>query len=484
MKSIMKKFKTIIYLPVIFIILVFSSCEDFLDVRPKSEIPVGLHFQRESGFADQLAGVYTKMCATTMYGQEMTFGLIEVLSQNYDLNANNNLYRFASEYNYQESTTKRRIDNIWSNTYNCIANLNVMLEYIDKADPSIFSDDNYRQYKGEALGLRGFLHFDMLRIFAPSPAANPAAAAIPYVTKYAPVITAQSTVSEALDLVIKDLEEALLLLEIDPLRTSAEPFREANRRRYFNYFAVEATLARAYHYKGDMQNALKYALRIVEEGEKVNNSAFSWTHFTALETTYEYEVNRTYTTEHIFQLRINNMNDNVKPFFTASAGVNALSPGETKADVIYEVSSRGYGNDYRFNKCFQYDGASRYLSKFWQYEVGPHNNIFPLIRKSEAYLIAAEILKDSDKLRALELVNRIRENRKLSDFPLPDSLTPEEVQQEIFKEYRKEFLAEGQMFFYYKRLNLPLIPGSGIVAGDNVYVLPMPDIEVEFGHRR
>jgi len=485
MKKFIKHNKNIITLTLAALLtLVVSSCAKFLDVRPKSEIPVGLHFDRESGFKDQLTGVYTKMCGTNMYGREMTFGLVEVLSQNYDLNANNTSFYYASQYNYTESVTKLKVDNIWSDTYNCIANLNVVLDQIDKVDTSIFSGINYRLYKGEALGLRAFLHFDMLRLFAPSYASNPTAPAIPYVTEYAPKITPQTNVGQTLDLIIADLEKAVTLLEVDSLNTATAKYLNTSRRLYFNYFAAQAALARVYMYKGDKVNALKYAEKIIAESEKAENNAFVWTHYTSLETTYEYECNRTYTTEHVFQLKVNKMNDIVKYFFTSLAGNNALSPSDTKADVIYEKTSKGYGNDYRMNKCFQYDGVRKYLSKFWQYENGPHNNIFPIIRKTEAYYIAAEILKNTDKARAIQLLNLVRSHRKLTDYPLPATLTADEVNTEIFKEYRKEFLAEGQLFFYYKRLNLPVIEGAGVTANNSIYVLPMPDNEIEFGQRK
>ncbi len=482
MKKLIKYYRLFLFVTPL---LLLSSCEKFLDVRPKSEIPVNLHFDRESGYKDQLTGVYTMMCGEGMYGREMTFGLMEVLSQNYDLNPNNTAYSYASQYNYEETNTKTSIDAIWSKTYNCIANLNVMIEYLKKADTTIFSGNNYNVYMGEALGLRAFLHFDMLRIFAPSYASKPNAPAIPYVTEYAPKITPQSTVSQVLDLIISDLESAVTYLKSDSLYASATRYNFTSRRMYFNYFAAELTLARAYLYKGDSQNALKYANDIVEKSEgEVNTSPFNWTHYTALETTYEYECNRTFTTEHVFQLRINNLADIVKYWFTATAGTNALSPSETKADVIYEKSSKGYGNDYRMNKCFHYDGDKKYLSKFWQYENGPYNYYFPLIRKTEAFYIAAEVLKNSDRERAIELLNIVRSHRKLEDYPLPSTLTPEEIQNEIFKEYRKEFLAEGQLFYYYKRLNLTTIEGAGVTANDNIYVLPMPDNEIEFGHRQ
>ena len=51
---------------------------------------------------------------------------------------------------------------------------------------------------------------------------------------------------------------------------------------------------------------------------------------------------------------------------------------------------------------------------------------------------------------------------------------------EIEAEYRKEFMAEGQLFYYYKRLDYNTLPDMGVVMTGN-YVFPMPDDEMEFG---
>lgn len=473
--------RTISLLAGLWMILMLVSCNDYLDVRPKSQIPVDLHFERESGFADQLTGVYSKMCEETMYGREMTFGLIEVLAQNYDLETQS-AYEYAARYQYSETNTLNRINAIWANTYNAVANLNIILEYIDKADRNIFTQNHYQLYKGEALGLRTFLLFDMLRIFAPSYASNPAAKGVPYVREYAPKITESVSVGQTLDYIIADLTEAVDLLKVDSLRASDNPYTYRARRKYFNYFAAEATLARAYLYKGDKAKALEHAQIIIEETEKTNYTALSWTHFTAVETTYEYECDRAFSTEQVFQLNINRLDDIVAAYFTSKAGRAVLSPNDSKVDLIFERSSKGFGNDYRLINCFKFDGEriDRYLSKFWQYENGPYNKLFPLIRFTEAYYIAAEALKDSNPDKAIELLNTVRSHRKLTDYPLSSSLTSAEIQDEIYREYRKEFLGEGQLFFYYKRLNLPVIDGAGVAANDNVYVLPLPDNEIEF----
>ena len=458
------------------------SCDDWLDVRPKSEILADNHFETESGFKDQLTGVYTAMTGTSMYGRSLSFGLMSVLSQDYDLKSESS-YRYAAEYDYKETNTKNMIDNIWSDTYNCIANLNVMLQYIDN-DPNIFADNNYKMYKGEILGLRAFLHLEMLRIFSPSPKANAGAMAIPYVTKYDKVVTTQKSVNQTLDLIINDLLEAEeLLKDSDPMpnKKIAYTVRWA-RRYYFNYYAVVGTLARAYMYKGDTENALKYAEMIIEEGENPSDSNFSWTHYTTMESKYEYEVNRLFSGECLFYLNIKDFDDIVKYHFTSSSSNNTFSPSDIKAEKIYE-KEKGYGNDYRLLKNFAYDGDRKYLWKYHQYENGVCNDIMPVLRKSESYYIAAEILKDSDPERAVELLNLVREARHLQLYPLSKDLNADEIQDEVRKEYRKEFLGEGQMFFYYKRVNAEYIEdASGSAA--NVYVLPMPDDEIEFGERK
>ena len=456
------------------------SCEDWLDVRPKSEILTDMHFEEENGFRDQLAGVYTAMTETSMYGRSLSFGLMSVLSQDYDLKSEST-YRYAAEYNYEETGTKGMIDNIWSSTYNCIANLNIMLKYIDN-DPNIFTDNNYKMYKGEILGLRAFLHLEMLRIFSPSPKANANAMAVPYVTQYDKVVTKQKTVNETMNLIIADLLEAeKLLKESDAfLNQDLNYTVRWDRRYYFNYYAVVGTLARAYMYKGDTENALTYANIIIEEGEDYN-SDFSWTSNDTMESKYEEQVNRLFSGECLFYLNVKDFNDIVKYHFTSSASNNTFTPSETKAEQIYE-KALGYGNDYRLHKNFQYDGADKYLWKYHQYENGACTDIVPVIRKSESYYIAAEILKESDPDRAIELLNLVREARNLEFAPL-SNLTAEQIQEEVAKEYRKEFLAEGQMFFYYKRLDATRIEGAGVNA-QSIYVLPMPDTEIEFGERK
>ena len=72
----------------------------------------------------------------------------------------------------------------------------------------------------------------------------------------------------------------------------------------------------------------------------------------------------------------------------------------------------------------------------------------------------------------------MREKRGLYT-PLSD-LTIEQVQDEIKKEYRKEFLGEGEIFYYYKRKGVTSIQNFNEMT-DADYLLPYPDMETSAG---
>ncbi len=124
------------------------------------------------------------------------------------------------------------------------------------------------------------------------------------------------------------------------------------------------------------------------------------------------------------------------------------------------------------------------LSKFWQYENGTYKNFMPVLRWSEMYYIAAEASLNTDSRQAVRYLNTVRNNRYLDFDPLDENLPVTQIQNEIYKEYRKELVGEGQLFYYYKRLNFASIPGSAVSGSDDIYVLPMPENEVEFGNRQ
>ena len=47
----------------------------------------------------------------------------------------------------------------------------------------------------------------------------------------------------------------------------------------------------------------------------------------------------------------------------------------------------------------------------------------------------------------------------------------------------KKFLGEGQMFYFYKRLGYTKFPNSSLPITEKVYVLPIPEDEINVGGR-
>ena len=61
-----------------------TSCSDWLDAVPKTDVPAAELFETENGFMSSLAGLYITMTDESTYGKNLSFGLVEQLAQMYD----------------------------------------------------------------------------------------------------------------------------------------------------------------------------------------------------------------------------------------------------------------------------------------------------------------------------------------------------------------------------------------------------------------
>jgi hypothetical protein len=100
-------------------------------------------------------------------------------------------------------------------------------------------------------------------------------------------------------------------------------------------------------------------------------------------------------------------------------------------------------------------------------------NRIPMLRLSELYLIAIESAP-STEAQALWATFRTARNITVTTLPVD----PLMAQLELIKEYRKEFVAEGQAFYAYKRINAAKAnvlwtPTAAVIN----YVVPLPRTE-------
>jgi len=456
-----------------------SSCNEWLDVQPRSQVEDTELFSTEGGYKEALAGVYSTMVNSGTYSKEMTYGFVGVLGQEWDYYFSSS-YSDAAAYDYDASYTKGYIRTIWSQNYSGIANANNLLAHIDDNE-RLFSKDNHDVIKGEALALRAFLHFDLLRCFGVSYAVNPDMPSIPYSTALSYRVFPQLKVSEVVDAVLEDIKSAEAILKTsDPIVTGREISESddngylLNRQVHLNYYAVKGLEARVQMWKGNYAEALSAAQEVISSGK------FTWSTVANLQAGYD----RSLADEHLFALNNLTMSTDVaEEYFNESSSYSFAVTRDRLLDYFDNATQ-----DYRYTFLFKsgtsthannrylmkYDDPSRSTNAFYMYKM-------PLIRIAEMYLIASEALyrlgNNDQSLVVLNILRKARNLTALSELPADYDL-------ELIREYRRELLGEGQLFFLYKRLNRTNILYSDVDAVANkVYTFPLPITETEPAQR-
>ncbi|MEG2341108.1 MAG: RagB/SusD family nutrient uptake outer membrane protein [Odoribacter sp.] len=482
----MKKMIRQLYVVGVVLLLGLTSCNDWLDVQSKVDIKEDEVFNTESGYWDALVGVYSKMTSNSLYGTALTMSTLDILACNYDIDYgyfDDGTYNL-SRYNYKSTLTRPRIDAIWSGMYTVIANDNNLLRKLNDADRKMFEGDHYNWIKGEALALRAYLHFDLLRMFGKSFHMDPDAKAIPYVSEFGKDQTPLSTGNEVVELALKDLEEALVCLENDPVID--KNFKTDNiyllyRQNRMNYYAVQALMARIYMYRGteaDREKALKIADSLIDDQ----------TIFTMLASN-QMGTNRIMSIEMFFCLYKDNISDvyksNYLPSFNSYGELlrtGKLTVKKKVIDDMFETSLWGT-KDGRLKYQFNLSAGYYFLTKYEQRDGDDQYSKYriPMLRLSEMYYISAECTKDVN-----HAITRMKALWRRRGYGLPNLgiNTLDDVKAFVAKEYRREFYGEGQLFYYYKRNNVSTIPNCKVNITDKleeVYVLPVPEDELNYG---
>jgi len=277
-----------------------------------------------------------------------------------------------------------------------------------------------------------------------------------------------------LNRVIADLDIATEELRgYDPIvLTNAANASVYLRDRTFklNYYAVRALQARVLLYAGDKVGALAAAREVIE------SNVFGWTPSSEIATFDESNRNKIFTQELIFCLNISNMATVTSPFYDPEVSGNLL------ARSPYEYESLFDPVDYRFVYLTRFNESiwRRYSTKLIQNGSTAFSNRMPILRKAELYYIAAECLSDTDPTASIAYLDEVRRHRNLLD-ELSPTLTSDQIEAQIRLEYRREFIGEGQLFYYYKRKNASQIDGVYVTMNEETYVLPLPDREIFYG---
>lgn len=418
--------KLLYILPVI-LVLAFAACENYVDIAPTGKKTV-----------DSTETYYELIPLPNRSYYPSSFALLSdnVWAKESNVIGNEYLSSDGINMTFNEQADRKQLsdNNLYANCYSFILRSNIVISLIDGSlgDPGV-----KELAKAEAKIMRAWDHFILINTYAkaydPATAATDGGVAI--MDKYDLEATpAKSTVAQVYDFIIKDIEEALPLLQEKPVNVY-------HPSKAFGY----ALAARVYLFHRDWQKAKDAA----EESLKLNDQLIDY-------------------------IELGEKGGPTK-VSTYAKGGNPEVLNYAYMGSYSEVLSYTYGmispelvqlfgdNDERMNLFFKTTGNSIYYfdegsgaalwntsvtySKFQYMPVG--------MRTAEVYLILAEAnARLNDVKESVRVLNLLREKRiKGAEAQLPEPATQREMILAVIDERRKELLFGFSRFWDLKRFN-------------------------------
>ena len=439
----------------IFAVLSLTSCAGWLTVDSTDRIMEDKLYEDREGFYTALNGVYIDLVKASLYSGVFGPSAPDILAQYYDTSVDAHMNGSLAQY--QAEAKRLAVNDTWTRTYFLILNLNKTIEQADARKGSVLNDTDYNLIKGEALALRALLHFELFRYFAPSYISAPAAQAIPYATSSDPQVYPVLKSSEVASRLADDLEEAMELLEeSDPVITDGKRETDNGGRNLYNfrnlrmnYFAVKALAARINMYLGNKSKALGFAEDVIRDaakffpfstrdevtGQAAVGSAAASAQDRVLSSDILFSVYNVKRGEDIHEKLFSNTLEVKQLLAMTDNGYKNLYPEEGDLRTYqWQRKKDVLGNDIL---CMVKYEAMEVDGKNYPYMI-------PVLRMAEMYLIAAECYAGVDDTKAYGMLNALRNARQTSSVSISLAMHIED-------EYKREFLGEGQLFWYYKR---------------------------------
>ena len=479
-------------------LLSFTACESWLDVQQEGEFESEHLFADGEGYRAVLNGLYKSMSVTALYGRELSFGMVDCMSQQYDVDnedANrSDLYKAFQGFRYLDNTTRDVIEQVWLSAFKVIANANDLLQNIEQASADKFREGELERslIMGEAYACRALLHFDMLRLFAPAPVNDDQQTYVPYVDTYPNILATSIQVTPFLEKVIGDLERAKKLVAVfdtteagvkanatASMRTSLPTISDYESFFYgrayrLNYHAIVALQARVYQYANRLDEAFACAKEVVEAGTQEGGKAFFEDDFSGL--TFKsgndieaFDARRDYKSKSsiLFTTYTKRAYDEagLENYFKPKAPEGGGGTVNNyflvrRADLFKSRGNDEWQTDIRsscmiFFAQYVYPISGKWYLPSTNPKESEHLKMSPVLRLTEMrYIMAEYYAKKGNFEEAYSILNDIRAKRGLANT-LTQQNSFSEFVTDLVEDARREWISEGQLFYLYKRLDAP-----------------------------
>lgn len=408
-----------IYLAFVLLAASLSSCQKYLDIRPKGKfIPQTIQDYEELSSNPSYAGngnAYLERLSDGIYLPQavVNSGMNGVGSKT---------YIWAPEY-YLETES----DRTWNDNYNNIFNANIILQDIDGVEDG--TQERKNLVKGNALCNRAQACMNLILFYAPTYNESTAASELGVPLVKIPDLEAKSsraTVKEVYDQIISDLTTALPLLPDKPKNVYRQSKGVAN-----------GLLARLYLNMGQYEKALSHA----NEALKTNNTIFDFNEYRF--------INPDRPALGIANRALAQVHPEMISYMTTSFG-SILTGSFIDPDLLNQFDPKDLRLKFGWSKTDRTgvpvkEPYPQYINTDLNYNIAV----------PEMMLIAAECqARLNQKDQALKLLNTLRAKRfTKEDFKAVEAATAEDALKLVIRERRIELFGKGLRWFDMKRLD-------------------------------
>jgi tetratricopeptide (TPR) repeat protein len=439
-----------------------SGCTNFLNLPPLQDLDADGALSNAQGVETAIVGAYQIVQSGDMWGGN-ALTMPEVFGD-FALPERGNLDFHTGMYaNRNLNFFNAHGRGCWNSAYDGINRINNVLARLNSAQD--LSEASRNRVRGEALFLRGLLHFELVRWFAlPWGSTNDNShrgIVIRTDPTNAPATQGprrRNTVAEVYTQVIQDLTEAERLLPV-PGGAGAIQGRATK-------WSAAAILARVYFQQNDFARAAEAAGRVI------GSNAYQ---LAPLNTMFG-ESPRPGSPEVIFEVRNRDDNNN-NGIGDASRYDGFQIPFISASDTLKRLIASFPMNDRR-RAFLQDEGAAPnrvFINKF----AGFVMNI-PIVRLAEMLLTRAECLAETGNAAgALADLNAVRRRAGIAELT---GLSGQALRDAIRRERAMELIFEGDRFHNLKRMRAdninPLLPSQRLAWNAPQLLWKIPDTEM------
>ncbi|WP_299822619.1 RagB/SusD family nutrient uptake outer membrane protein [uncultured Pontibacter sp.] len=451
--------------------MLLGSCKDeFLEKEPHSSVPIVTAITTEDELGTAVTGLYASMRTYETWGRNIPV-LGDLLADNTYISADN-AGRYLTQNAFRLTPGSAEPTEMWNNLYETILRANVIINAeLPNADEATVG-----QYKGEAYAIRALAFHELVKFFATPYSVNPSAPGVPVVTEfnaenltdyYVSQQPKRNTVAEVYEQIIADYDEAYRLMG-----------KGAANSSYISKYAAKALQARAYLFMGEgyYDEARDAALDVY------NNGSYSLIPATDYVSYWSNPVPVRNRVETIFEISIDAIDNN---------GSNALANMYDQGgygDIVAtpELYNLYAEDDVRKDVIEEGEKANEdayFVNKYTNRTNASDKDDIKVIRYSEVLLTLAEAYaRTGAGAEALDILNELTVARNAAEY----TSSGDQLIQDILTERRKELAFEGDRYWTFMRLNLPVQrtdrhPSDArlIPVGDDRRLQPIPQGEID-----